>query len=224
MTNIKDLVKSKKNYIFDFDGTLVDLEELNISSFRKAFKQVLDVTMTTEEYKQLISGSGAKGGVMQYLKAKSLPLDAYEEIVKLFRDTKNAIIDSDLKSVITVKPGVAEFLQSLSERGAQIAIGSSSVHRYIEATMRAYGWERYFSVIVTADEVEHVKPEPDIFLLAMQKLGGTPSDSLIFEDSGNGVEAAKRSGMEYIVLHTPGYNDAVVKNQQHVILDYRECF
>lgn len=222
MTPIQMLTKQKSFFIFDFDGTLVDLEELNISCFREAFFEVHGITMTDKDYVNLIAGSGAKGGTRQYLEAKNLDISTYDEIVKRMRAKKDTKMRDNINAYVTLKPGVNEYLEYLYSKNIPMAVGTSSLHRYVEAAKSEFGWVQYFPIVVTSEDVTHTKPDPEIFLKTMQKLGGQLIDTLIFEDSGNGIEAAKRSGMDFIALHTPGYNDKFVLNEINVIKDYRE--
>jgi len=79
-----------------------------------------------------------------------------------------------------------------------MAVASGGIHRLVERTVRALGLETSFQAICTAEDVERGKPEPDLFLLAADRLGVPPEACVVFEDSNLGLEAARRAGMQAV--------------------------
>ncbi len=97
------------------------------------------------------------------------------------------------------KATVFPAMQVLVERYHSVipmGIGTGSPRVNAEAVLRNTGLDRYFSVVVTADDVELHKPNPDTFLLVASKLGVEPSGCLVFEDTGIGVQAGEAAGMQ----------------------------
>ena len=88
-----------------------------------------------------------------------------------------------------------------------LALASSSYSDSVKAAVSVLGIASYFSVILSGDSVERIKPHPDIFLLASQKLGIPPADCVVLEDAEKGVVAARAAGMKCIAVpnrHTKG--------------------
>ena len=79
-----------------------------------------------------------------------------------------------------------------------IAVASSGMGRVVTKTLTAVGLLPLFDVIVTADDVTHGKPAPDLFLLAAERLGVAPADCIVYEDGDPGLEAARRAGMRAV--------------------------
>ena len=79
-----------------------------------------------------------------------------------------------------------------------IAVASSGMRRVVEQTLTATGLIGLFDVIVTADDVKHGKPAPDLFLLAAERLGVAPADCIVYEDGDPGLEAARRAQMRAV--------------------------
>ena len=94
---------------------------------------------------------------------------------------------------VPLKRGVETILRGLRSEGYRIAVASSSPMDMIERNLRANGIREYFDALTSGSEVEHCKPEPDIFLLAAKRLGLPPEECYVFEDSLNGVEAGWRA-------------------------------
>lgn len=109
----------------------------------------------------------------------------------------NALISGFLKLThrIQPKPGARRLVDYLIDTAMPLALGSSSPRHVIEPLLAATGFQSAFPVIVSGSDVQHLKPEPDIFLGCAQRLGVSPSDCLVLEDSLAGVEAGKRAGM-----------------------------
>ncbi len=84
--------------------------------------------------------------------------------------------------------------------GRPVAIASSAHRRVIDAALDATGLSATFRVVVSADEVEHGKPAPDVYLVAAERLGVDPVSCLVVEDSYNGIQAARAAGMTTVLV------------------------
>lgn len=101
---------------------------------------------------------------------------------------------------LTLKPGALELLDTLDRLGLPRAIATSSSHRTIERHLTAYDLTSRFDVIVGRGDYENVKPAPDPFLKAAERLGVEPRLCLALEDSHNGVRSASSAGMMTIMV------------------------
>lgn len=99
-------------------------------------------------------------------------------------------------------PGIRELLASLNAEGIPCAIGSSTERANLDALLDLMDVRRFYSAIVSGEEVEHGKPDPSIFLLAAQRLGVAPSECVVIEDAHVGIEAAHRAGMRVAAVAT----------------------
>jgi mannitol-1-/sugar-/sorbitol-6-/2-deoxyglucose-6-phosphatase len=127
------------------------------------------------------------------------------------------LVDSFLDFAGTVRPkrGARELVDALRAQGIPIALGSSSTIRIVRRLLDATGFGSSFDAIVTGDDVEHVKPEPDIFLRAAERLSVEPARCIVLEDSLAGITAAKRAGMIALAVPDLGaYHEA-----DHVAVD-----
>ena len=95
-------------------------------------------------------------------------------------------------------PGVRQWLLRLRDAGWQQAVASSAPHANIEAILEVLQVAHCFQAVVSAEEVPHGKPAPDVFLLAAERLGVPPSRCVVVEDAPAGVEAGRRGGMRTI--------------------------
>lgn len=109
-------------------------------------------------------------------------------------------VDKIFARYVPEKPGCREILHFFREHGYEIAMGSSSRITRIEGNLHQTGLRDAFDAIAGGDEVEHGKPEPDVFLLAASRLGVDPRDCYVFEDSPNGVRAGVKAGMRTIMV------------------------
>ena len=103
-------------------------------------------------------------------------------------------------------PGAAEMVAAIQASGHPIAIASSSAAVIVEPVVKHLGWDTAIPVRCTGDQVTNAKPAPDIYLLAAERLGVSPSDCLTFEDSLNGARAARAAGMTCIAVPNPVYH------------------
>lgn len=98
------------------------------------------------------------------------------------------------------RPGVEAYLNAAKDLGLKVGLASSSDYKWVSGHLKQIGLFDDFEVIQTADDVEEVKPNPELYLLAAKNLGVSPSECLAFEDSVNGSIAAKRAGMKCVIV------------------------
>lgn len=183
----------KKGAIFDMDGLLLDTERLYQESWvemAKQFGQTPDPA-----FPPAVSGTSGEG-MREVIRRYYPAVDAHA-----FQAGCMARVDGILdRQGPPVKPGARELLEYLRARGVKIAVASSSGRERISANLRAAGLERFFDAVVSGQQVERGKPEPDIFLLAAREIGCPPEDCYVFEDSINGVRAGMAAGCVTVMV------------------------
>jgi HAD superfamily hydrolase (TIGR01509 family) len=173
--------------IFDCDGVLVDSETLALGCARSAFAE-LGVELTDERTRDLFLGISqpAMRAAAQAALGVDLPHD-FE--IQLTRRTV-AAFERELRGV----DGLREALGALD---SPVCVASSSSPERIRASLRIVGYTDLFGArVFSASDVERGKPAPDLFLHAALRLGATPSECLVIEDSPLGIEAARNAGMK----------------------------
>jgi HAD superfamily hydrolase (TIGR01509 family) len=103
---------------------------------------------------------------------------------------------------LTALPGVTELLVSLRDRGVPCAVGSSTHRANLNVAFEMLDIRHYFAAVVTGEDVSHGKPDPEVFLLAAERIETAPQRCVVFEDVPAGVEAARRAGMKAVALTT----------------------
>lgn len=173
--------------IFDFDGTLVDTMPLHFEAYRRAFGEA-GIELRPSEFYPHIGGS-AHETIPRFLGGRRC-----EWTVEQIHARKKALLDALLDSVEIPQLATAALLPLLHERVA-IALASSGSRPGIDKMLDRLGWRRYFTVIVTGEDIRRGKPAPDLFLLAAERIGAAPARCLVFEDTDDGVAAATAAGM-----------------------------
>jgi len=123
---------------------------------------------------------------------------------------------------INVMPGVPEFIQ-MATGHFKLSIASGSPREAIEATIQAKRWEGIFESFVSAEEVEHGKPEPDVFLEAARRLNCRPEQSLVIEDGFKGIIAAKKAGMYAFYVKNP-HDPLAVSQADRSYVSFEEIY
>ena len=182
-----------KLIIFDCDGVLVDSEALLIDSEMAFFKQH-GLDYTTEYYMANFMGipiwdwKAKTSKLLVEVKGAPLPEDIFEPL--------EAIITRRIKDELQAVDGALNALSSLKHSKC---VASSSSTRSLKSKLSSTGLFDLFSPHIFSTElVKNGKPAPDLFLHAASKLGVSPIDCVVVEDSANGVMAGKRAGMQVI--------------------------
>ncbi len=106
-------------------------------------------------------------------------------------------------------PGAKEWIEQLRAAGIRCAIGSATSRRNIDFLLRQFGLDSSFDVIAAAEDASKSKPDPEVFLVAAQKLGADPARCVVFEDAPMGVAAARAAGMRVIAVQTTNPPEAL---------------
>lgn len=179
--------------IFDFDGTLVDSEENYYLADKKLLTNYgIDFTpRMKEEY----IGSGNFEMMKRIKGLYQLKESAEELTVK-----KNKLYLEIAKNNTNVFPEMLRFLESVIDMNFKVAVGSGSSPIILKELLAVTGLNKYFSVVISGEDVKKGKPEPDIFIEVAGRLGVSPSSCVVIEDSKFGVESAKTAGMYCIAV------------------------
>ena len=177
--------------IFDFDGLVVETESVEFAVYR----QVLSgrgVNVDPADFLRFIGTNDEEGWIalLREWLGHDVDLDAFEAQAREIR--------RPLTLAAPVLDGVIELLDDAHAAGWRIGLGSSSPRRWIDMHLSHRGLLERFDAIVTRDDVERVKPDPDIFVEVARRLGLDPSECVVLEDSEHGCRAAKAAGMAVI--------------------------
>ena len=176
--------------ITDFDGTLVDTFEANLRAYQKAFYEV-GLNLTAEKYREffgfryerfMMSMGVNDERTWNYIReAKKEYYPLYFEYLK----PNNALIS---------------LIEGFHNKGGKTAIASTARKENLMNVVKHIGVEDIFDLIYAGVDVKQGKPSPEIYEKAMNALNVTPSETLIFEDSEVGIQAAKASGAHYMII------------------------
>ncbi len=199
-----------KALIFDLDGTLADTEETHRQAFNAAFIEFgLWWDWSPPQYAQLLAVSGGKERLRHYIEALRVP--AVErarllETVSALHETKTRIYTEMVaRGRRPFRPGVLSLLSAAHAAGLRLAIASTTTSANVYALLQANlapGSGIGFDVISCGDQVEAKKPAPDIYQLTLACLRLPAESCIAFEDSLNGLRAAKAAGLVTVVTPT----------------------
>lgn len=183
-----------KAVLFDMDGVIFDSERGVI----EAWKLVAPEAGLKDIEKFCYSALGINSAATRELFVKMYGTEIdYDSINQKRRELFARMFDAGL---VAVKPGVRELLGYLKDNGVKVALASSTSSKSVLREIIAAGLEKYFDEIVCGDMVTRSKPEPDIWLEALRRLGVDAKDAAAVEDSFNGVRSAKAAGLYTIMV------------------------
>lgn len=204
-----------KAIIFDMNGVIVDDEPVHERAFREVLKNY-GVNLSPENYRELCFGKTDRDGFISVVENFSLGRSLLNELAEAKAKKYQELIAGDLQPV----PGVVDLIANLSKK-YKLALASGAIRPEIEMTLGLFGLEKYFSVVVSGEEVEVGKPNPEQYLLTARKLGEGPNSCLVVEDSQSGVQAAKAAGMACLAI-TTSFSQSELMLADKVIDDFSE--
>lgn len=185
--------------IFDVDGTLAETEEGHRAAFNAAFRAAgLGWHWSVADYARLLTTTGGKERIARYGDVVAAgPLD-----IKALHADKTARYTAGVAAGgIRLRPGIAELIAMAREGGLKLAVATTTSRPNVEALAQAAfgrGAAEVFDVLACGDEVKAKKPAPDVYRLALARLGLGPEQALAFEDTPMGVASARRAGLRVV--------------------------
>jgi beta-phosphoglucomutase len=190
--------------IFDFNGIIVDDEPIHF----ELFKQVLaeeGIELTEADYYARYLGFDDRGAFTAAYREHGQSLD--EKLLARLIARKALYYQSEIRSKVRIFPGVEKLVTTLVPV-LPLAVASGALRQEIETILSTAGLLKHFAVIISAEDVDHGKPEPEIFLKALACLNaraedGRPidaADCLVIEDSKEGIRGARRAGMRCLAV------------------------
>ena len=178
--------------IFDMDGLLIDSEQLWQKTW---YELAAEMGLTlADTFPSDMCGTGG-----EQTRAVIRTYYHVDDPEAVLRECTERVHRLEQKGV-PLMPGVETILRGLRSEGYRVAVASSSPMDMIERNLCRNGIRDYFDALTSGSEVERGKPEPDIFLLAAERLGVPPEECYVFEDSLSGVEAGWRAGCHAVMI------------------------
>jgi len=174
--------------IFDFDGVILDTEGTAFESWSAVYREH-GVVLTWEDYAISVGTAHAWDAVANLERLAGRRLD--RDLVK----ARHREIYRPLAAALKLMPGVAERLDEADRLGIRLALASSSTFDWVVEHLKGYGIMDRFSAILVRDDRLRAKPHPDLYLASLRALGVPADEAVAFEDSMNGVTAAKAAGL-----------------------------
>ncbi|MCZ0704392.1 putative hydrolase of the HAD superfamily [Natronobacillus azotifigens] len=181
-----------KVIIFDFDGLVFDTETYDLEAFQQLYK-LYKVDFPLENWMDSIGSS--------------LRFDPYERLLVKFpeisRDNfrfQRSDIYEELLDGKSPREGVEDYLERAKQLGIKIALASSSTKSWIDYHINKLGIKSYFDYICTSDDVENVKPEPDLYNNVLSYFGISSKEAIVFEDSPNGSIASILADIPCVIV------------------------
>ena len=191
--------------IFDMDGVLVDSGAYHRAAWRALLKE-LGVEPEDGEFWRLTIGRPVEEA-LPLLVGRRLSSQEIARYSKRKTDLYHRLANGRFEPV----PGAVAFVRGLEAGNIPRALATSASPRSVTAVLEDLGLTRQFPVVVTADDVERGKPDPEVYLTAASRLAVAPRECVVFEDSLVGLEAARRASMLPIGL-TTAHTEAELRN------------
>jgi HAD superfamily hydrolase (TIGR01509 family) len=182
-----------KALIFDFDGLILDTEVPEYQSWVELY-QAYGCTLPLDKWLASIGTTNAFNPY-EYLE-QQLGREIDRTAVRTQRRTRFAELMADQ----TILPGVQNYIATAKHLGLKLAVASSSPRSWVIGHLSRFGLDTHFDGICCGDEVKATKPDPALYLAALQALGIEASEAIALEDSPNGILAAKRAGIFCVAI------------------------
>lgn len=189
-----------KALIFDFDGLILDTETPEVEEWTNIYKEH-GLDFPFNDWVQTVGGYGLSN------------FDAAEHIASLSQgrlepaSMRSLHAERSLARIHSqaVMPGIMDMIQNAKANNMKVAIASSSHHQWVDGHAKRLGIFHLFDKVICADDVlpGRTKPNPDLYLLALEQLQVQKNEAVVFEDSPNGVKAANRAGIFVVAVVNP---------------------
>ncbi|MGV6840294.1 MAG: HAD family hydrolase [Planktomarina sp.] len=189
--------------IFDVDGTLAETEEAHRQAFNETFaKHGMDWEWSVEDYTRLLGTTGGKERMKRHREEIGASAPSDEEIAALHIEKTARYAEILASGGLALRPGVKELVAAGRAAGLKVAVATTTNRPNVDALTQCC-WGKpaaeIFDVIAAGDEVSNKKPAPDVFELALERLGLPADVCIAFEDSVNGLKSSKAAKLPVII-------------------------
>ena len=202
-----------KGFFFDQDGVIIDTEkDGHRVAFNQTFKELgFDFEWSVEDYHDLLQIGGGKERIKHYLHTKGFGREVKpEEEEALIKSLHLAKTDAFIQLIeskqLPLRPGIHRMMTEINKGDYVLGVCTTSDQRAAQAVTGVILKDINFNFVLAGDIVSKKKPDPEIYNLALEKSGLKADECVVFEDSQNGVEAAKAAGM-HVVATTNFYTE-----------------
>lgn len=186
-----------KAVIFDMDGVLIDARDWHYEALNRALK-LFGMEISRYDHLTTFDGLPTKKKLQMLTAARGLPPQLHDFINDMKQQYTMEIVAAECKPTF----GQQYALSRLKAEGYRLAVCSNSVRRTVEVMMERSELMAYLEFLISNQDVKRAKPDPEMYSLAISRMGLHPSEALIVEDNDNGVAAARAAGAH--VLEVPG--------------------
>jgi HAD superfamily hydrolase (TIGR01509 family) len=213
-----------KAIFFDQDGVVIDTEkDGHRVAFNETFKEFgYEFQWNVEKYHELLQISGGKERMRHYFQTEGVFSDLNkneeDELIKKLHKTKTEIFIKLIESgKLPLRPGIKRLMKEAMGIGIILGICTTANERAANSIAMGMLKEIKFEFVLAGDVVSRKKPDPEIYLLALEKTGLKPEECIVVEDSRNGVLAAKETGM-HIIATTNIYTEREDLSEADIIV------
>lgn len=176
--------------LFDFDGTIMDTNNVILMSWQHTFK-----TLENREEKEEIL-TATFGEPLEITMARFFPNVPLEESIEIYRSYQR----DNFKGLITMFPGVEELLAEIKNRGYKTGLVTSRLKKTTLQGLEKYGIREYFDAIVTPEDTDKHKPDPTPVLVALKKLDSKPENTVMVGDTLFDIKCARNAGVSPVLV------------------------
>ncbi len=209
---------SPRAILWDMDGVLVDTAQYHYDAWKTALADE-GVQLGYEDFKRTF---GQRNDTV--LRDLISPDITHTEVDRIGNRKEDVYRQAVRECGIAPLPGVVHWLSHLSAQGWRHSVASAAPRDNVNCILDVTGIGHFFSALTSAEDVTRGKPDPQVYLLAAQRVGVLPARSIVIEDAPAGIEGARRSGMKCIgILSSHGHLDADIVVQSLEELDVSVC-
>lgn len=201
--NKSETTKKINTVIFDFDGTIADTNQLIVDSWQAVYRAR---TGAEGDVDYILSTFGEP---LYYSMEKAFPDFDLEETVSIYRDFQRTIFRDAIKPF----PGMGELIKGLKDKGYKTGIVTSRLKASTLEGLESMGLEDYIDDLVTVEDTEIHKPNPEPALICLEKLGRKPEESLMIGDSDFDIGCGNNAGMVTVLV---GWSAAAKSERESV--------